>query len=101
MPEPLLLLRWKMEIWQKLCFIIRWLIRGTWMLSMMLRRGLRPLSHSVVVPASVPTPVTVPAAPVAAAPTQPVPKAVAPATASSRALWNNLFKSQPSLFPTR
>lgn len=42
--------------------------------------------------------------PVVAVPVQPAPKAVVtpdPAIASSRALWNNLFKSQPSLFPTR
>lgn len=54
------------------------------------------VSHSVVVPA--------PVAPVAVAPAQPAPKVVVtpnPATASSRALWSNLFKSQPSLFPTR
>jgi hypothetical protein len=62
------------------------------------------VSHSVVVPASAPTPVAAPPAPVVTAPVQPAPKAVVaptPATASSRALWNNLFKSQPSLFPTR
>jgi|SRR5579885_3115667 hypothetical protein len=59
------------------------------------------VSATVVSPTPSPAPVSVNVvAPVATAPTVPVAAAPAAPT-NSRALWDSLFKSQPSLFPRR